>query len=236
MGRKSTGGKGKEVIGRRIDFLGYCFSKDDTRLRKSIKKRFAKKVKTVKNKDRRKQILASYWGWCKWGNCRHLWNVITDNDMSFADRGIKTDSITKDGKRFFRNKEVTAMDILNSPVVVQDFEPGITTVHGPGRYAILLKKAGEEEVYKYVSNSMSIKDTLDKARAHDNRLRELKKQEEAAREAAESSGALFSVEEFTAAMTERDKEIFLENKPVFPCPTTLRRRLIKNNMYDYYFE
>ena len=90
MARKRDADREVEV-GRRIDFLGYQFSRERVLLRKSIKKKFAKKTK-IRNPERRRQVLASYWGWCKWGDCRHLWNVITKNDMSFADKGIKGES------------------------------------------------------------------------------------------------------------------------------------------------
>ena len=63
MARKRNAGNGKEdIAGRQIDFLGYCFTRDNVRMRKSIKKRFARKVKQTKNVERKKQVLASYWG------------------------------------------------------------------------------------------------------------------------------------------------------------------------------
>lgn len=158
------------MAGRPIDFLGYCFTRDNVRMRKSIKKRFARKVKTIKNEQRRKQVLASYWGWCKWGDCRNLWKVITDNDMSFAERGISGTSTLKDGKRYFRNREMKAMDILNNPIVVLDFETGINTKHGPDRYAVLFRLKDKDEVCKLVTNSFSIKTTLDQAREHDRQI------------------------------------------------------------------
>lgn len=52
-----------EVRGRRISFLGYCFTPDNVRLRKNMKKTFAKKDKRIKSRKRKQQIRASYWGW-----------------------------------------------------------------------------------------------------------------------------------------------------------------------------
>lgn len=54
-----------------------------------MKKNFARKVKRIKSRKRNREIRASYWGWCKWGDCKNLWRTITNNDMSFADKGIK---------------------------------------------------------------------------------------------------------------------------------------------------
>lgn len=150
------------VRGRRIDFLGYCFTPGNTRMRKSIKQAFARKSKSLKNEKRRQRVLASYWGWCKHGNCRHLWNVITDNDMSFASKGIKQRATTKDGKKYFDVPEARLMDIVNIPVTILDFVEGIKTKQGDDRYCVLFEIGGEEK--KFITNSYNIKDVLDQAR------------------------------------------------------------------------
>ena len=75
-----------------------------------MKKNFARKVKRIKSRKRNREIRASYWGWCKWGDCKNLWRTITNNDMSFADKGIKQSGRTKDGKKFFDVKETRLMD------------------------------------------------------------------------------------------------------------------------------
>ena len=93
MGTKSIESE-NVVRGRRINFLGYCFTKDNVRMRKNMKKNFARKVKRIKSRKRNREIRASYWGWCKWGDCKNLWRTITNNDMSFADKGIKPVSYT----------------------------------------------------------------------------------------------------------------------------------------------
>ena len=134
-------GEGREVEGRRIDYLGYVFSRNNVRLRKSVKHNFAIKVKRSSNTNRLKQVKASYWGWCKWGNCRHLWRVITDNDMGFASKGITSNNKTKDGKKYYQVKSVSITDILNVPIRVLDFETGITTSKGKDRYAVLYETA-----------------------------------------------------------------------------------------------
>lgn len=153
---------GKEASGRSIDFLGYRFSKEKIMLRKSIKQTFARKLKNVKNEKRRHEIKASYWGWCKYGNCRHLWNVITNNDMSFADKGIKRSGRTKDGKLFFEVEEKRMMDILNVPITVVDCIMGIHTKMGDDRCCILFEQDGKQ--YKVITNSFKIKDVLQSAK------------------------------------------------------------------------
>lgn len=148
--------------GRRIDFLGYCFTHGNIRLRKSIKQTFARKEKKIKSAERRREVRASYWGWCKWGNCRNLWNTITDNDMSFSELGISGRNTTKDGQRFFDIRKVRAMEILNVPITVLDFEPDIKTKNGGGRYAVKILFEGQE--VKFITNSMTLKSQLDQVK------------------------------------------------------------------------
>jgi len=59
---------------RGIDFLGYVFYSDHIMLRKSIKKAFARKIKTIKDRgDKINMVdIAGYWGWAKHCNSSHL--------------------------------------------------------------------------------------------------------------------------------------------------------------------
>lgn len=149
--------------GRRIDFLGYQFSRERVLLRKSVKKNFVKKIKT-KNAERRLQVLASYWGWCKWGDCRHLWNVITDNYMGFASKGIKSDSGVRNGKRFFDVPQRAIMEIVNLPITVLDFEGGIDLdADRKDRYSVLCQDQNGDQ-FKFLTSSGTLKYVLDQAR------------------------------------------------------------------------
>ncbi len=152
-----------EKEGRELDYLGYCFMRGNVRMRKSIKKNFARKAHRLKSEKRRREVLSSYKGWCKWGNCRHLWKTITGTEMSFAEKGIAGRNQTKDGKRFFDIRQVKIMDILNVPIQVIDFEPGVNTCQGPERYAV--KVIFEEKPVKFITNSITLKSQLDQAKA-----------------------------------------------------------------------
>ena len=169
MSRTKRSERDREVAGRYIDYLGYNFYRDNVRMRKGMKKRFAKKAKKATGEVRRQQVLASYWGWCKWGDCRHLWKKITNNDMSFADKGIgrQIKSKDKDGKRVFDVPEKKIMDILNMAITVIDFEDGITTKLGQGRCAVLFSFDEDPSAgnFKFLTGSLSLKDTLNRARA-----------------------------------------------------------------------
>lgn len=152
--------RGREV-GRKIDFLGYQFTREKTLLRKTTKKNFCRRIKKIKSRKRRLEILASYNGWCKYGDCKNLWNVVTDNYMGFAKKGIKGSQQTKDGRKFYDVPTSRLMDILNVPITVVDFETNIKTKQGPDRYCILFEINGERR--KFITNCLSLKDVLDQA-------------------------------------------------------------------------
>lgn len=166
MEPKERNAKGNVVTnGRRIDFLGYCFNHQNTRLRKSTKKNFAIKSKRVKNPQRRQEILAAYWGWCKWANCKNLWNTLTENNMSFAEKGIKGITTTKDGKDFYDVPKVRIDSIINTTITVMKFQTGITTPHGKNRYVVKILDQGIEK--KFITNSFTLKSMLDQAKELD---------------------------------------------------------------------
>ena len=65
------------VESRGIDFVGYVHFHTHTRLRKSIKKRFAKSVA----KNKKDTTIASYWGWAKHANTKHLLQKLLNNEQ-----------------------------------------------------------------------------------------------------------------------------------------------------------
>lgn len=160
--RKGDAKGNVEREGKMLDYLGYCFMPGNVRMRKSIKQNFARKAKRIKNRKRRREVLASYWGWCKWGDCRHLWNVITNNDMSFADHGINGRVETKDGKKFFDIEKVSLEEIVKDEITVLEYEEGVKTQYGTGRIVVKILHEGKEK--KIITNSFTIKSMLRQAR------------------------------------------------------------------------
>lgn len=159
--RKDANGNVVAVRGAPIDFLGYSFDHDKVLLRKRIKMAFARKAARIKSRKRRREVLASYWGWCKWGDCRNLWNKVTNKDMSFAEKGITGRNATNDGQKFFDVPIVRADDIINVPIKVTDFIPGVKTREGSGRYVVRIIHEGRE--CKFITNSFTLKSMLDQA-------------------------------------------------------------------------
>lgn len=159
------------IDGRRLDFVGYVFSADNMKVRKRTKKKFARKMHKVKSNKRRHELKAAYWGIFKWGNCRNLWNVITNNDMSFAEKGIKTDKISYDerGKRIFNVPQLSVNVVANlGKVWFMDFEDDLIIKGKPGRCAILYRedrfKDDESEEKKFIISSKRIISKLLRAR------------------------------------------------------------------------
>ncbi|GHE35080.1 RNA-directed DNA polymerase [Sphingobacterium griseoflavum] len=65
------------VASRGIDFLGYVHFHKHKLLRKSIKKRFAAKVK----RGAKRESISSYMGWLKHANCRNLIKTVLPNEI-----------------------------------------------------------------------------------------------------------------------------------------------------------
>lgn len=66
------------VNARGIDFVGYVFYHSHTRLRKTIKQNFARKLASNHNRA----SIASYEGWAKHADCKHLMKTLLPNDST----------------------------------------------------------------------------------------------------------------------------------------------------------
>lgn len=72
--------------GRGVDFVGFVFYHEQTQIRKSIKKHFAKKVNRLNRRDpllpvsEYKQAIAPWLGWAKYSNSKHLLQTLINKD------------------------------------------------------------------------------------------------------------------------------------------------------------
>lgn len=163
--------KGNEQIfrakDRGIDFLGYVTYPTHTLIRKHIKKRFARRWKRVKSKRRKRELLASFYGICKHANTCNLFYKLTNikiKDMrKFGDLNLKWEAA--DGKKRFDCATVSLSDVVNIPIVIEDFETGLDTKMGKERYLIKIKMGGEDK--KFFTNSQEMKNLLDQMREKD---------------------------------------------------------------------
>lgn len=72
----------RDSFGRGIDFLGYVFYLNETRLRKRIKQNLCRKIAKLRKRkkplseDEFKQTLAAWWGWAKYSDSEYLINKL----------------------------------------------------------------------------------------------------------------------------------------------------------------
>ena len=91
------------VDSRGVDFVGYVFRHGYTKLRKSIKKNFCRKVAKINKRaltvKAYKQNICSWWGWCKYCNSHHLLKKILKTDVyeSIQQRSTKAGRADKSG-------------------------------------------------------------------------------------------------------------------------------------------
>lgn len=170
--------------GRSIDFLGFVFNGASVRVRKNIKKRFAVRyARAVKNENASRQtaLRASFKGWCKWGDGKHLYKTLTNENMSFSKLGIKSRPNTdQQGKRIFNAKFYPLSNIVGEQITILDFEDGIDIPKKNGdqnqsdkpRCAVLFKfqtgtNAGNTG--KFITSSHELRDVLIQAREQETR-------------------------------------------------------------------
>lgn len=144
------------VEARGIDFLGYVIRHDYVLVRKHIKKRVARRLHKVKSRKRRYVVLASFWGWVKHCNGRHLFYKLT-NMKSFKDLGVTYKPA--DGKKRFEGNLTPLGNLQNCKVTIIDFETDIKTKQGDGRYVVQYELDGQKG--KFITASEEMKNILD---------------------------------------------------------------------------
>lgn len=148
------------VEARGIDFLGYVIRHDYVLVRKHIKKRVARRLHKVKSRKRRYVVLASFWGWVKHCNGRHLFYTLT-NMKSFKDLGVTYKPA--DGKKRFEGNLTPLGNLQNCKVTIIDFETDIKTKQGDGRYVVQYELDGQKG--KFITASEEMKNILDQIKA-----------------------------------------------------------------------
>lgn len=118
-----------------IDFLGYVINKDFTRIRKRNKKRAARRLKRIKSKRRRKEVISSFYSLCKHADAKHLFYKITgirmseyQNLKSLGEIGISpTPGIRRNGQKNFCCRELPLAALVGTSITVVDFEQNVST-------------------------------------------------------------------------------------------------------------
>lgn len=144
------------VKARGIDFLGYVIRHDYVLVRKHIKVRVARRLHKIKSKKRRYIVIASFWGWIKHCNGKHLFFKLTDM-KSFKDLGVVYKPA--DGKKRFEGNLTPLGQLQNCKINVLDFETDIKTKEGEGRYVVQYELDGQKG--KFITASDEMKNILD---------------------------------------------------------------------------
>ena len=144
------------VESRGIDFLGYVIRHNYVLVRKHIKQRVARRLHKVKSWKRRYVVLASFWGWIKHCNGKHLFFKFT-NMKSFKDLGVTYKPA--DGKKRFEGNLTPLSNLQNCKITVVDFETDIKTKQGDGRYVVQYEMDGQKG--KFITASDEMKNILD---------------------------------------------------------------------------
>lgn len=140
-----------------IDFLGYVIRPNSVMLCKRIKQKFARKMREVKSRKRRRELIASFYGMTKHADCNNLFNKLTGKEMkSFKDLNVAYKP--EDGKKRFAGTVVSIRELVNIPIVVKDFETGIKTEQGDDRCIVSIEVNGEAR--KFFTNSEEMKNIL----------------------------------------------------------------------------
>ena len=155
-----------KITNRCIDFLGYqFFGTRQIKIRKHIKKRFAKRWKRVRSIRRKQELIAAFYAITKHAHAKNLFYKLTGIKMNnFADFGLIF--VSKDGKKQFDVVNYSLGDLQNRKLIVENFAKGITTKEGAGRYVVKFRFAenegGDISEGKYFTNSEEMKQMLDK--------------------------------------------------------------------------
>lgn len=144
-----------------IDALGFVIFPDHVRLRKRIKKNFARKMLKVKSRRRRRELIASFYGMAKHADCHNLFFKLTGKKMkSFKDLNVSYKP--EDGKKRFPGAVTSIRDLTNLSIVVKDFEVGIKTDQGDDRYIVAVEDDGVPK--KFFTNSEEMKNILNQVK------------------------------------------------------------------------
>lgn len=140
-----------------LDYLGYVLRPDYVKLRKRVKKNFARKLHKVKSKRRRRELIASLYGMVKHADCNRLFFKLTGKKM----RDFKSLNVSykpEDGKKRFAGAVVSIRELVNLQITVKDFEMGIKTEQGEDRCIVSIESNGEPK--KFFTNSEEMKNIL----------------------------------------------------------------------------
>lgn len=125
-----------------IDFVGYKIYPDHVLLRKRIKKKFAAKIKKIKSRKRRHELIASFWGMTKHADCANLNNKLIGVETMKSFKDLKVTYQPANGQKFFPGDTISIRDLVNLEIIVHDFQLGVKTREGEDRCVVSIEMGG----------------------------------------------------------------------------------------------
>lgn len=131
-----------------LDFLGFVYDGHRARVRKRTKHKFAKKMHEVKSRKRRVQLIGSFYGMAKWGDCRHLMKTILNKKIDMEEfKNLGLVYQPEDGKKRFDGKKYSLGQLVNLHIVILDFEMDVQTENGLRTLVHFQRDNGEKGKY-----------------------------------------------------------------------------------------
>lgn len=143
-----------------LDFLGFVIYPRYSVMRKRVKKNFARRLKKVRSRKRRVEIVGSLWGMAKHADCWHLLEkLLFRKEFVKLKRKVmkdfgtaKSDPKTIDGKKSFRGSKISGKELEHKPFIVVDYETGVIPKIESDRYKRevdeTLAKGGDTKLVK----------------------------------------------------------------------------------------
>lgn len=141
-----------------IDFVGYKIYPDHVLLRKRIKKKFAAKIKKIKSRKRRHELIASFYGMTKHADCANLNNKLIGVETMKSFKDQKVTYQPANGQKFFPGDTISIRDLVNLEIIVHDFQLGVKTREGEDRCVVSIEMGGQMK--KFITNSDEMKNVL----------------------------------------------------------------------------
>lgn len=155
-----------------IDFLGFVYDGNKARLRKRTKQKAARKLKKVKSRKRRQELMGSLKGMAQWADCINLYKKLTGENMKKFSELIKKKQdvgityVGKDGKRILKGAIESLRTLSNMHITVLDFEADVQTRNGL-RYVVQFQK-DDGTLCKYLTNDSEQKFWLEELKKDNN--------------------------------------------------------------------
>ena len=141
-----------------IDFVGYKIYPDHVLLRKRIKKKFAAKIKKIKSRKRRHELIASFYGMTKHADCANLNNKLIGVETMKSFKDLKVTYQPANGQKYFPGDTISIRDLVNLQIIVHDFQLGVKTREGEDRCVVSIEMGGQMK--KFITNSEEMKNVL----------------------------------------------------------------------------